>query len=281
MRLLPYLIFLSFLTHSSAYGEAKKKPWVATKDSYKSKEAKNAARAPKSEPKTASVVKPKTNVKPKAKAAKATAKAAPKPVPPKEVVQEAELPPPLPDPVVEAPPSSVVEAATPPPAPVSTTPAPSKLSGATELKERVDDETRQYTFRIHSYLGVLIGQNSGSVYGINVAIIPESDSLWYFGAEVNFSRPSAGSIMSALAGAWRDFPIYGASRLSLGVGALLGPVFPGPGTGLASPTYAAFLNTALCKEIDELAMVRAEFRPGLVGGRFAFLMNFGVTFRFL
>jgi len=277
---LSYLLALAIFVSSSAFGEAKKKPWVATKDSYKTKDAKNLPKARKpanTDDPPETKAKPKTNIKPK------TAKKASKPAAPKEVVQEKELAPPS-----DEPPAPIVEKAEkahPPSistAPVASPPTSTpKLTGVSELRERIDDETRQYTFRIHSYLGVLIAKNSGSVYGINVAIVPDNDSLWYFGPEVNYSNPSAGSMMSVLAGAWRDFPIYGASHLSLGVGALLGPVFAATGTGYASPTYGAFLNTALCKEIDELALLRAEFRPGFVGGRFAFLMNFGVTFRFL
>lgn len=265
MRFLTYFITLAFVVHSSAFGEAKKKPWVATKDNYKSNNSKNAApsRTPdNTDDAPASKPKVKTNLKSKAATAKKS--------------KPAEAPP------SNEPPSQGVGEKGSSPTPVATVSAPTgKASVSAELKERGDDETRQYTFRIHSYLGVFINKNSGSVYGISVAIVPDGNSLWYFGPEINYSNPSAGSLMSVLAGAWRDFPIYGASRLSLGLGALLGPVFAAVGTGYPSPTYGAFINTALCKEIDELAVIRAEFRPGLVGGRFAFLMNFGVTFRFL
>ncbi len=157
-----------------------------------------------------------------------------------------------------------------------------KVAAPIVLRERAsEDEARVYTFRVQSYIGLLIARNSGLVFGLNAGIIPNPDSLWYFGVEANYTNPVSGSLFQVLAAAWREFPVHGASRLSVGVGALGGPVFAGPTTGYPTVTYAAFFSAALCKELDELALLRAEFRPGLIEGRFAFLMNFGVSFRFL
>ena len=155
--------------------------------------------------------------------------------------------------------------------------------GAAEMREMSSDETegRSYTFRIHSYLGLLIARTTGLAFGVSAAIIPNPESSWYFGVETNYTNPPAGSVLQVLAGVWREFPVYGSSKLSLGLGALAGPVFPALTTGYPKVTYATFLTVGLCKEIDELAMIRAEFRPGLIDSRFAFLMNFGVVFRFL
>lgn len=178
-------------------------------------------------------------------------------------------------------------ATTPEVAPITTTvktdKKDDKKAAAAELRERAsaDDEGHRYTFRVQSYLGLLIARNTGLAFGLNVGIVPNPDSSWYFGVETNFTNPASGSLLQVLVGAWREYPVYGASRLSVGVGALAGPVFAAATTGYPSVTYGAFLNAAICKELDELALLRAEFRPGLIEGRFAFLMNFGVSFRFL
>jgi len=242
----------------------KKKPWVATKDSYRSKDVKNMRKRKDK----ATERKPAAAKTEKKKAKEVAKEKASEPSEPKDTAESSAPPPPAPSSVATAPSS-------PSPAPAST----GKAVATSEL--RAEDEVHQYSFRLHSYLGVMIAQNSALTYGINAAITPGGDSVWYFGPEVSYSNPNAGSITSVLIGAWRDIPVYGASRLSLGIGALAGPVFAAPGSGYNSVTYAGFFNTALCKEIDELAVIRAEFRPGWISGRFAFLMNFGVSFRFL
>lgn len=173
--------------------------------------------------------------------------------------------------------------------PKSETPSPKATAkGETkapvaELREMANEDTegRSYTFRVHSYLGLLIARATGLVFGVSASIVPNPESSWYFGVETNYTNPAAGSVLQVLAGVWRELPVYGSSRLSLSLGALAGPVFPALTTGYPKLTYATYLNVGLCKEIDELAMLRAEFRPGLIDSRFAFLMNFGVVFRFL
>lgn len=140
-------------------------------------------------------------------------------------------------------------------------------------------EGRISRYRFNSMMGIHVADGSGFVIGGQFGFIVGKQVPFYAGPEMNFTLFSKGNLFESLGGAWYEISL-GSPTLRLHTGLLAGialakdlPSFPEIG-------YAAYLDASIAEEIDELASIRGQFRPGYSGGRFAFMMNFSVGFRF-
>lgn len=121
---------------------------------------------------------------------------------------------------------------------------------------------------------------SGLVTGGQFGYAPFRGRPLYVGPEVHYALFSPGSMLSACAGGWYELRVYGAPRLSVVGGFLMGLGFPASFPKFSQKTFETHLDIALSQELNDLASVRGQFRPGIVDSRFAFMMNFNVSFRF-
>lgn len=132
-------------------------------------------------------------------------------------------------------------------------------------------------YRINSLMGLQIFKGSAFVSAIQGGF--RLGPSFYVGPELNFALYSNASILSVLPGAWREWRLDEASKLGLSVGILGGVAFASGLDAIPMTTWAAYFDTSLSQDIDELAVLRVHFRPGMVGRNFAFMMNLSVGFR--
>ncbi|MBY0372260.1 hypothetical protein K2X33_16385 [bacterium] len=102
----------------------------------------------------------------------------------------------------------------------------------------------------------------------------------YVGGDVLIALPTYGHFLSANAGVWYDFLLAAEPAATLSVGVLGGPAFVRRIPGYPDSSITAFVDASIGFEIDELASVRGQVRPGIVGGRFAFSVAALIGFRF-
>jgi hypothetical protein len=104
---------------------------------------------------------------------------------------------------------------------------------------------------------------------------------YYVGPDFTYTLFSPGTSLTTALGGWYDLKIYGAPRLACLFGLVAGPVFNAGVAGYSNTTLAVFLDLALVQEVDDLISVKGQFRPGVLGGTFTYVMSFQVAFRFL
>jgi hypothetical protein len=151
-------------------------------------------------------------------------------------------------------------------------------SKATSYQDMGDTSFNRY--KLNTLLGVNIVHGSAIVSGMQLGYAPKTAVPLYLGAEFNFSLFSPGSLFSVLIGGWHEFKIRGAPKLSLSLGAVIGPGFTNQLPYLPITPLVGLLDIAISQEIDDFMSVRGQFRPGIVGRYLAFMMNFNVSFRF-
>jgi len=171
------------------------------------------------------------------------------------------------------------------PSPSSPTPSPSPISPQSKKEEvaPAPSEAPEGTvnfLKLNNFIGMEIVQGSALIMGMQLGLAFFDATPFYIGPEVNFALFSGGHILGLLGGAWYESRIHGSPRLSATLG-LLGGVDLVQGVGsLASTSLAAFVEAIIAQDLDDLVTVRGQFRPGVVGKYFAFMMNFNVCFRF-
>jgi hypothetical protein len=149
-----------------------------------------------------------------------------------------------------------------------------------EAIEPADPSYRFHRFKLNTTLGMNVIQGSALASGMQFGFAPITSTPFYLGPEFNFSLFSPGSLLSLLAGGWYDWRVHGASKLTLSVGVVAGPGFATNLPSFPTSSLVTFLDLAFAQEMDDLISIRAQFRPGYIDKRFAFMMNFNVSFRF-
>lgn len=142
-------------------------------------------------------------------------------------------------------------------------------------------EATLYRYKLNTMLGLNVIQGSALVSGMQFGYALSPSSPLYVGPEFNFSLFSPGSIFSVMAGGWYEMRVHGAQKMRFSLGLVLGPGFNSAVSGVPATALVGFLDAALAQEMDDLMSIRAQFRPGMVGRFFAFMMNINISFRFL
>lgn len=184
-----------------------------------------------------------------------------------------------------APKSKTKKATTPQSATVKAAPKPSSAAKKYEASSRsleVFDGTdlKFYRYKFHSMMGINIASGSAFVTGFQMGYAPWRSKPIYFGPDLTFSLFSPGSLFATLAGGWYEFRIQGVPRLNVSLGGFVGPGFPSLLPAMNDTVFVAMAFGAVSQELDDLVSFRAEFRPGILGSDFAFMMNFSLAFRF-
>jgi len=147
--------------------------------------------------------------------------------------------------------------------------------------KRVGMNARVHRYRANMAIGVNIVKGSSALsMGGQFGYAFWDKTPVYIGPEVSFSLNSPGSLISVLGGAWYEVKIHRTPRMGLAGGVLAGMAIPSSHPTVKSASIAAFLDTAISQEVNDLVSVRGQFRPGFIGSHFAFMMNFNVAFRF-
>lgn len=143
-------------------------------------------------------------------------------------------------------------------------------------------DVRHYKSKLNTALGIDIVSGLGSAFHVGGQF---GFAVWegvpfYVGPDLGFSLFSPGSIIDTSVSAWYELRIYGAPRLSMSLGAGLGPGITFSTSQFNSLILQAYLDGCIVQQINELASVRGQFRPAMVGGYFGFNVNLNVQFRF-
>lgn len=104
---------------------------------------------------------------------------------------------------------------------------------------------------------------------------------YLIGPDFTYTLFAPGNALTVGLGGWYDLKIYGAPRLSCLFGLIAGPVFNSAVTGFSNTSYAVLFDLALVQEVDDLISVKGQFRPGILGSAFTYVMSFQVAFRFI
>ena len=139
--------------------------------------------------------------------------------------------------------------------------------------------SRVYRYKMNFVLGLGVIRGSALVTGAQFGFSPFK-TPFYVGPEINFALFSPGSIFSTLVGGWYVMRIEGAPTLGLSLGLSAGPAFPSFVPELSSTALAVFGDATISQDVDDLVTIRGQFRPGMVGRFFSFMMAFNLCFRF-
>lgn len=173
------------------------------------------------------------------------------------------------------------KATVPPPAPPLPEPIPT-ASKPSEI-EAITGTHLFYKSKLHASLGwgSLRGNGSGFMVGAQLGYPLAKGSPIYIGPEVDFVLLSPGSLCNVLGTGWYEIHFDEGSPWSMALGLGAGAGFPQAAPALSKTSFAAYLDTVVSREIDDLASVRGQIRPGMVGGNLSLFVNIGVEFRFL
>ena len=178
-------------------------------------------------------------------------------------------------------------------------PAPQKEPAQQrQVSSMESDESRQApdTVAANSYQAVTVtnpGFLFSSGFGVQVLDKPglalqgqllfsvNKKRTYYLGPDITYTLYAPGSSLTTAIALWYELKVYGAPRLSCLFGLVAGPSFNQGVGGFSNTTYALFLDLALVQEVDDLISVKGQFRPGILGGTFTYVMGFQVAFRFL
>jgi hypothetical protein len=141
------------------------------------------------------------------------------------------------------------------------------------------EERTFYKYRLNSGLGARILTTANFSIHTSFPIGFFAPKPLFIGPVVDFSTQTNGYTLATLVGAWYEFRIKSSPRLGVWLGFNTGLEFSSA-SGIASQGLAIFADGALVQEVDDLVSVKAQFRPGLVGGAMAFYVSFCFTFRF-
>ncbi len=160
-------------------------------------------------------------------------------------------------------------------------PAAGSSKAAVVRRDSDDEDTRFYRYKLNNSLGINIASGSALVIASQFGLAIDHTKPWYVGPELNFSLFSPGNVLAILAGTWYEMRVFGSPRMSIALGGVVGPGFASQIANTGGTVLVAFLDAVIAQDIDDLVTVRGQFRPGIIGGYFAFQMNFNVSFRFL
>jgi hypothetical protein len=156
------------------------------------------------------------------------------------------------------------------PAQASETPEPSPMySNPTRFKREFE-----------SGFGQMVLHEPAVVYSAQTRFALGTQLPLYVGADLQFALFSPGYFFSLMPGIWYDFVLRSVPAATLSLGVLAGPAFGHRLAGISNNLFAAFGEASVAFEIDDLSTVRGHFRPGIVGGRVAFVMTMLIGFRF-
>lgn len=137
------------------------------------------------------------------------------------------------------------------------------------------------SFLFSSGFGVQVLDKPGLALQAQLLFSVNKKRTYYLGPDITYTLYAPGSSLTTGLALWYELKVYGAPRLSCLFGVVAGPSFNQGVGGFANTTYALFADLALVQEVDDLISVKGQFRPGILGGTFTYVMGFQVAFRFL
>jgi len=140
---------------------------------------------------------------------------------------------------------------------------------------------RTYAYRLNAALGVdIVGGESGVLVGGQFGFALGEDKLFYIGPDISFTKFSDGSLINVLLSGWYHLRLKGAPRLGIEGGIAVGAAFPSNVQRVSNTSLALFLDAVIVQQVNDFFSVRGQFRPGVIGENFAYMMSFNIAFRF-
>ena len=136
-----------------------------------------------------------------------------------------------------------------------------------------------HRYEVNTFTGIHVTDESAAILGVQFGLAPVRRASYYVGPEVSMSLYPSGSLLEILFSGWVEIPIYGAPRLSLTGGVLLGVGIASNISSLSSVVAATYGELGLVQKVSEFINVKGAFRPGFVGGYYSFIMSLGITIR--
>ncbi len=159
-------------------------------------------------------------------------------------------------------------------------PAPPSILPDSEDPTEPPPMAKWYRREFQSGMGLLLLGRPALTLNAQAHFLLNSVRPLYWGLDMTFSLPASGHYFALLPGLWYDVVLRAAPLAHFTFGALLGGAFSKGLDGLAPFAFSIFAEGSISFELDDLTTVRGQFRPGIVGGSFAFGMNVLIGFRF-
>jgi len=129
-----------------------------------------------------------------------------------------------------------------------------------------------------SGLGLLRG--AGLVTGLQVGFLLIREWAVYLGPEISYTLFSGAGLLETLATLWIDIPIPSTHSVKISLGGAGGLAFPRDLIGVRTPAPTAYGEIVVSQDINDLATLRGQIRPGIVAGESMFMVNLNLLFRF-
>lgn len=133
--------------------------------------------------------------------------------------------------------------------------------------------------KLNALMGVHVFQGSALVVGGQWGERFFKKTPIYLGPEITFTLDAPSSLLLVMAGGWYELRSPKTPRFGFSFGGYLGVGIPKDHPNVAGNTAAAFIDLAIFQDVDPFVCVRGQFRPGVIGGVFAFMANLNVVFR--
>jgi hypothetical protein len=140
--------------------------------------------------------------------------------------------------------------------------------------------TNRYRKEFSSGLGLFLLDQAAVSLNMQMRFSVSRKSLLYAGVDGTYGLFTNGSYFGLLPAVWWDFVLQPIPLAHLSLGVLGGVGFTRGLPALSPSVLALFGELSIAFEVDDLSTVRGQFRPGIVGGRFAFSMLVLLGFRF-
>lgn len=134
--------------------------------------------------------------------------------------------------------------------------------------------------KLNAQFGLNFVSGSAVVTGLQVGRLVYSKFPIYFGPEINFMLFSPGSIFNVLVGGWVESRVFSDPKKTLDFGLFLGPGFSNQRVNWKTTTSVILTDITYTQEMDESLSLRAQLRPGAIGGKMVCGLNFNAQFRF-
>lgn len=129
--------------------------------------------------------------------------------------------------------------------------------------------------------GVGLYRGAGLATGLQVGMDLNIGLPIYVGPDLSYTVYREGGLLLLMGGGSIEFKISSAAEdIRVGLGLASGVGVPRDIIGVPNTTWAVISEFFVRQQLDPLSSLRVQFRPGLVAGNMAFMVNLNLQFRF-
>lgn len=135
-------------------------------------------------------------------------------------------------------------------------------------------------YKINTGLGMQLLSGTSVLVQVQLGKRLWAHTPLYVGPEASLALFNVGSLTSFFGSVWYEFRLQQSSNLGLALGGLVGVASPSRLEVLRSSSLAVLGDIVVFQDLDDLASIRGQIRPGVVGSRFSMMMSLNASFRF-